>query len=128
MTAEYVCVNFKFGFCKYGVRCRRKHINIKCENQECDIVNCERRHPYECRFYRDFKRCKFGNYCMYDHIDHIDPVMEELKLVKIKLDLIEKEIKEKNKDIKLVLEKLDKLLLSKATLGFDHVIGPDLSV
>ena len=106
MNPENVCVNFKYGYCKFGLRCRQRHVNIKCDIQECDSRNCERRHPYECRFYRKFKRCKFGDYCMYDHIDHIDPISEELKVMRAKLDVIEKELGKNSKEIKQVLERI----------------------
>ena len=104
MSAENVCCYFKFGFCKYGTRCRRRHVEIKCELENCDARNCERRHPAECRFYRVYKRCKYGEYCVYEHINHIDPVFEELKCVRTKLDYLEKELKEKIKQVLEILE------------------------
>ena len=44
----------------------------------------------------DYKRCKFSIYCFYEHIVRTDPVLEELKLVKEKLEVIENEIEKKN--------------------------------
>ena len=90
MSGEDVCTNFKFGFCKYGVRCRKRHIEAKCDNKDCDVKNCDKRHLYECRFYRVYKRCKFADYCLYDHIDHTDPATVELNMIRTKLDMIEK--------------------------------------
>ena len=64
----------------------------------------------ECRFYRVYKRCKFADYCLYDHIDHTDPATVELNMIRTKLDMIEKEINEKNLEIKTVLERLEQLI------------------
>jgi len=58
-----------------------------------------------------YKRCKYGEWCSYDHIESVDTVLEELKLVKEKLEIVQKEIFEKNREAKLILEKLEKYLV-----------------
>ena len=45
-------------------------------------------------------------FCSYNHVDCNDLVLEELKLVKVKLNLVEVQITEKNLEIKLLFEKL----------------------
>ena len=92
MSSQIFCLHYKFGFCKHGDRCWKKHIDEKCENQECDGSSCDKRHPRPCKYYRLYKRCKFGDYCAFDHFVPMDPVLEELKLVKTKLLAVEKEI------------------------------------
>ena len=67
MEVETICVFNKFGFCKYGVTCRKKHEDLKCENSSCEIFNCSKRHPKECKYYREFNRCKYNEYCRYEH-------------------------------------------------------------
>ena len=67
MEVETVCVFNKFGFCKYSVKCRKKHEDLKCENLSCEIFNCSKRHPKECKYYREFNRCKYNEYCRYEH-------------------------------------------------------------
>ena len=67
MEAMTICVFNKFGFCKYGVTCRKKHEDLKCENSRCEIFDCNRRHPKECKYFREFKRCKYNEYCRYEH-------------------------------------------------------------
>ena len=67
MAAVNICVYNKFGFCKYGVTCRKKHVELKCESASCEIFDCLKRHPRECRYFRDFKRCKYSEYCRYEH-------------------------------------------------------------
>ena len=112
MSTETVCLYFKYGFCKHGAYCWKQHVKTRCENSKCDGKNCENRHPRECRFYSHYRRCKFGEFCLFDHVVHSDPVLEELKLVKTKLNMIEVHIKEKDLEIKLLFEKLE-LALSK---------------
>ena len=89
MSAVTVCLNYKYGFCKHGEHCWKQHLETKCESNKCDGRNCNKRHPCECKFYNDYGRCKFGEFCLYDHVDRNDPVLEELELVKAKLDVVE---------------------------------------
>ena len=112
MSNEIVCIHYKFGFCKHGDHCRKRHHQTKCERKECDATKCEKRHPRECRYFLGYKRCTFGDYCLYDHIVHLDPVLEWLKLVKARLEIFEKEIEEKNEEIKCALESLKQSLSS----------------
>ena len=105
-----MCIHYKLGFCKHGDHCRKIHYPTKCERKECDATKCEKRHPRECRYFRDYKRCKFGDYCLYDHSVYLDPILEELKLVKERLEVVEKEIEEKNEEFKRALESLQKSL------------------
>ena len=108
MSIDQVCNHNKFGFCKHGDRCWKKHISEICENKRCSGGNeCNKRHPRKCRFFRDYKRCKFGEYCAFDHSEPIDAAEEELKLLKQKLDDLEKILEVKNAEIKAVLVKLD---------------------
>ena len=82
-------------------------METRCESFKCDGRNCDKRHPRECRFYNDYGRCKFGESCLYDHVDRSDPVLEELERVKAKLDVVEDLIVEKNLEIKILFEKLE---------------------
>ena len=115
MLVGNVCARFKYGYCKYGVRCRKKHNETRCEIQDCDVSKCEQRHPHECKYYRDYKRCKFGSYCLYDHVDHVDPVLVELKQIKEKLDVLVNEIEKKNLEIKHLSEELEHLRKTHST-------------
>ena len=129
MSTENVCLRNKFGYCKHGDRCWKRHIQAKCERQECDARQCDKRHPQECKYYRDYKRCKFGDYCLYDHANRMDPVLEELKHVKAKLETVEKEIEEKNEEIKRVLERLELAInsLNNTNTGASLPTVPSLS-
>ena len=37
MATQNICNFNKFGFCKFRDRCRKQHVNDKCENSSCDI-------------------------------------------------------------------------------------------
>ena len=88
MSTENLCLHNKFGFCKHGNYCWKRHVEEKCENLECEGSHCERRHPQECIYFKNYKRCKFDEYCAYSHVVAADPVLEELKLVKEKLKVV----------------------------------------
>ena len=83
MTHQNVCRYYKFGFCKYKDNCRKMHIHEKCENRCCEIKNCPLRHPRKCSFYRDFKRCKFNEWCKYDHDDNDNDFLIKSAILKM---------------------------------------------
>ena len=62
-----VCQRNKYGFCKFGLKCRFKHDDNLCEINNCEIFACEKRHPRKCTYFKDFGCCKFSNYCKYSH-------------------------------------------------------------
>ena len=71
MAADTICSFRKYGHCRYGETCRYRHVNENCESESCNAAFCEKRHPKECRFWNQFKRCKFGTYCSFKHSDNI---------------------------------------------------------
>ena len=87
--ATQVCKFNKFGYCRYKDVCRNLHVNESCENVSCDISSCSQRHPRECRYYREYKRCKFTP-CKYTHILHISNESEIGKLKKDHLESVAK--------------------------------------
>ena len=101
-----VCSYFKYGFCKYGSTCRRQHIVEKCENENCDKINCEKRQPHMCRYYQQYRRCRFGEFCAYEHFNVVDPVIQELIELKARLSEIELQLKQKNCEILTLLGRL----------------------
>ena len=62
-----VCRHNQTGFCKYGERCRKQHVNIKCNQDECKDKKCSRRHPHLCKFYAHTGFCKFQERCAFVH-------------------------------------------------------------
>ena len=69
MAAETKCCTFyKFGFCKFGMQCRRVHYSEICEHKFCENVKfCEKRHPRSCYYFCAYGFCKFGNDCKFKH-------------------------------------------------------------
>ena len=67
MTDLEICQRNKFGFCKYNIQCKLPHKNDICDIENCKVSQCEKRHPKECIWFRDFGRCKFYK-CSYKHV------------------------------------------------------------
>ena len=121
---QKVCGFFKFGYCKYKDTCRKKHNSEICENTSCEIRNCLLRHPKICRYFRDFGRCKFDELCAFKHIEAettsskrlemLEKKVEENKKIIDQLRLaqkkIEKDLKERDTEIRKLNETLMKLL------------------
>ena len=124
MNQEQVCGFFKFGYCKYKDTCRKKHNSEICDNTSCEIRNCLFRHPKTCRYFRDLGRCKFNESCAFKHIESettsskrfeiLEKKVEEDKKIIDQLTLtqkrIEKDLKERDKEIRKLNETLKKLL------------------
>ena len=62
-----VCKHFKFGFCKFGERCRKQHLKETCQIEECHMKTCNKRHPRICKYFSVNQVCKFGDICCYKH-------------------------------------------------------------
>ena len=112
MATHNVCSYNKYGFCKHGDLCRKHHEKRVCENQLYEVVLCSLRHPKICKFYREYKRCKF-NPCAYKHEDDektIDILMKENKTMSEKIEQIVLDIKiltEKEKKSEDIIQKLN---------------------
>ena len=120
MATQYVCFHNKYGYCKFGEECQKRHVNTICEDRSCEIRKCLSRHPKVCKFYNYYRRCKF-NPCAFLHVDK-DASIEEMKrenvLISEKIRKTEEAIQElddqlaffKNLDEKslIVENKLDK--------------------
>ena len=121
MATHNVCSFFKFGFCKHGDFCKNYHEKRICENEACNILMCSLRHPRICRFFKEYKRCKFDP-CAYKHEDSdiiIRSLKEENKAILVKLENLSKDIEilnEKERDSEEMIENLkhfDSLLKNK---------------
>ena len=94
--------------------CRLMHVKELCSESECEIKKCSRRHPRECRYYRDYNRCKFGEYCFFSHdtINQSNVVINtSVEKMESKVKVIEKQVEEMKEQIL----KLTKLLDSKTS-------------
>ena len=112
MNSERVCRFNQFGFCKFKKNCFRKHVDITCENVKCLKPDCQLRHPKKCRYFSEYRYCKFGEYCRFGHDkvmkSNIDKEIEKLKCeIKTYKKVIEEKdskIKEKDFEIKKMLD------------------------
>ena len=64
---QAICFKNKFDYCKFQERCFFRHVNIVCDDNKCNIFNCEKKTSTTCKYYRDFERCKFIVGCKYKH-------------------------------------------------------------
>ena len=101
MATQNVCRYFKFGFCKYLKKCRFPHVKEICENTECDARSCSLRHPRICSYYRDYRRCKFGEWCSFKHVEKIS----DIEIVD-RIKNLEKLIAEKDEVISILENKI----------------------
>ena len=110
MDVTEVCLFNKFGHCKYQTACRKRHINTICEKEKCEVDNCCERHPRECNYYREYKRCKFGSYCSFTHKASKDEKIEHLRTeingMKARMVRLEYELNLKNQQIEFIMEVL----------------------
>ena len=122
MDSENVCRFFKFGFCKFKLQCRNKHVTEVCDDQKCNQKSCQKRHPRMCKYYANFGNCKLGTTCAYAHkiqtnveIGRFEQKLEELtKIINGKDDVIRnlaskiEDLVKENKKKDAVIEKLVK--------------------
>ena len=93
------------------------HVDEVCQNHECEVKNCNLRHPRICKYFRDYRRCKFGEYCSFRHEENnLEKGISDNQTTSDRLGDIEKILKEKNNlenkigDIDKKIADLDKYL------------------
>ena len=86
---QAICYKNKLGYCKYKEKCFYRHVTLVCDDVKCNVFQCEKRHPKICKYYRDFRRCKFTVGCKYKHenqyeiFEQFEKKLEELKSSRI---------------------------------------------
>ena len=100
--------------------CRKQHVKEICEEPSCDGKNCIKRHPKECKFFRNRGFCKFGEWCHFVHIARKDPEIEKIKAenkrIRERLDALEKLLVEKDKEMNKILKSIQETRNSKEKL------------
>ena len=114
MPNQTVCHYNKFGFCKFGKDCFRYHENKVCENDSCQVLECNLRHPRKCHWYSDFKYCKFGSYCKFSHKPNVEG--KAIENIEKELKNIENQINEKEKEIIKINEIIKKMEKSRSDI------------
>jgi len=89
--AQQICSGNKFGYCKYCENSLFRHNNETCQDSECQIYSCEKRHPRNCKHFRNYGYCKFNTFCKYKHqkqihiaenCDKIEKIEKKLQTMK----------------------------------------------
>ena len=100
MAAQNICFFNKYGFCKFLERCRRYHEDKLCENSECEIRECQQRHPKIWKYFRNFGFCKFSEWCKFSHKVSIETEKtNNQKKMEEKIKTMEMDIQKKNEKI-----------------------------
>ena len=116
MKQNVLCRYNKYGHCKYCDKCHFRHVNVICVKQNCSVFDCENRHPVICKYFRNFRRCKFSN-CSYKHLDNneFNATEEKLRVLEAKVMEIEKEVGNKR------LEAFEKVFENKIEIFENHI-------
>ena len=80
----------------YGETCRYRHINVTCVDKNCNVFQCEKRHPRICNFFTDFGQCKFTTFCRYKHEKKKDAFENYEKIKELEKKLMKKRILKRN--------------------------------
>ena len=94
MSGENVCKHFQNGYCKYGLKCRHKHIKEECEERACNKM-CNKRHIKPCRH---GPRCKRKNEYQFKHYKK-DNRNEVILHEKLEVEILKKEVTEQKKKL-----------------------------
>ena len=85
------------------------------------------RHPRACTYYRDFRRCKFGTFCSYDH-RNLEEKVEYLERIVVekakKVELLENkfiELENKFATVKNAFENVEKTVEEHVTKLFENI-------
>ena len=101
--ADKVCKYNQSGYCKYQSRCRFRHVNTICEDEECNNKSCENSHPKLCTYFEKFGRCKFGDFCKFSHLKLAKTHSDD---VKTKLIQLEDKVNEQQDEISILKDEI----------------------
>ena len=129
-----VCKYYKYGYCRYQDQCRNKHVHEICNDTNCSVSCCSKRHPKTCVFYIKYKFCKFGALCKYKHGDEavndqstndFSSILSEI--MKLKEDIAS--LRKENDELREKLEAVElKACLVKADKNGDRDVSYSLTV
>ena len=119
MHPQNICIYEKFSTCKMGDRCNFHHPTLVCDDKECDIKLCLKRHPETCLYDTVFHACRNEDHCRYQHrkIDFptdfnedkyreleekYNAILEDYKIVLRRIEALESNNKKQNNEISKV--------------------------
>ena len=130
MATQNVCRFNKYGYCRYKEKCRKLHVNEKCENSECEIKLCMKRHPKICKFYRDYNYCKFGEFCKFVHImQNFQVSHSENEKIQKKLSEIDAQLEHLKKlEEEILKDKISKEQLTQLEGKLDYFLNLEKNI
>ena len=105
------------------------HKSEICQNSSCEIRSCSLRHPKTCKYFRDYRRCKFGEYCYFLHKENenensVNEIRIKIEDNKKKIDVLEKDLQIINLVLKIEeLNSFTKEYLINKVNNLEHIIG-----
>ena len=111
MAPEHICNYHKYGHCKFSETCRKFHSKENCENDECETFKCLKRHPRSCRYFEEFRRCKFGEFCSFAHkIKEKNDIPNEVTVdLEARIEVLENKVKDKDSEIDDLRKKVNEI-------------------
>ena len=130
MSGEEVCKHNQSGYCKYKLKCQKRHENKLCpEEQSCNFKACLLRHPKTCKYFFREGICRFGEGCSYSHKKFLnqDPQIEVIKEKhEIEINAIKDEMHKLKEVISLMEIKIAELnqdLQSSNMINIEEIVG-----
>ena len=102
---ESLCKFNQSGFCKYKDHCRKQHVMDICPTSMCTNMTCLLRHPKVCKYFLNFRRCKFGESCAFLHGPEKQTDAESIRELEQEIQ----HLKAKISQVETILSKLDKI-------------------
>ena len=123
-TINSICKYNKFGFCKFLTSCRNYHVNEKCQEISCENRTCLKRHPKICKYFELYNRCKFGEYCAFEHREN--PLLKEINKLNIKCGTLEGDLNDKLNEVFDLRKKVEALeqVLEEVVIRVETITTP----
>ena len=82
-----------------------------CDKLNCEVCKCSYRYPPKCRYYLEFRNCKFSDYCHFSHktIESVE-TSEEKNNMKKEIEWMKKNILSIENKVKIKDSEIDKQL------------------
>ena len=90
---QLVYNHFRYSYSKCFDKCNYLHVSKICDS---DVNFCNMRHPKYCKFYRENKICKFGEWCAYRHRSNYDETFHDTNDISSEVKNLKRVIKKKS--------------------------------
>ena len=115
-----ICKFNQTGFCMFGDKCRKMHVNTICQNpkNDCRKNGCLNRHPKACKNFKVTGKCRFGRDCAFHHkksdtTKKVEELETEVNILKAEVQILQNNLlKFKIYILKRDLEELKSVVLS----------------